>query len=182
MGWWGTRQLILSSSRKKWPAARILVLGRAQRILEDHLYDEAIEGPYKPRILLDTLGRLQSDRRSERSSSIAAGHEAPETSSRTSVLHLVLPAESDPAKTLAGADLHPAPAWDMPAGERHDTSADSAMQGWHVCLSLKRQWNGPILGRDDGKGGKRPAVVTTYLTGQVAWSARRVSVRGMPSA
>jgi hypothetical protein len=44
--------------RAQWPSARILVLGTAQLVLEDHLYDEAVAHGFQAKKLLDTLARL----------------------------------------------------------------------------------------------------------------------------
>jgi hypothetical protein len=47
--------------RAQWPSARILVLGSAQRVLEDHLYDEALAHGFQPKRLLDSLARLSEN-------------------------------------------------------------------------------------------------------------------------
>jgi hypothetical protein len=44
--------------RRQWPLARILILGRAESVLEDHLYDEQIEHSIDPNQLLKDLERL----------------------------------------------------------------------------------------------------------------------------
>jgi hypothetical protein len=41
--------------RSQWPVARILLLGSAQRRLEDHLYDERIDASCTPQDLLKML-------------------------------------------------------------------------------------------------------------------------------
>jgi AraC-like DNA-binding protein len=46
------------SIRLQWPSARILVLGKAQFVLEDNLYDEAIEHPVVDSDLLLTIQRI----------------------------------------------------------------------------------------------------------------------------
>ena len=47
--------------RAQWPSARILVLGTAQLVLEDHLYDEAVAHGFQPKKLLDILARLSEN-------------------------------------------------------------------------------------------------------------------------
>jgi hypothetical protein len=44
--------------RTQWPSARILFLGNAQRMLDDHLHDERIEVSCKTHELLKTLAAL----------------------------------------------------------------------------------------------------------------------------
>jgi hypothetical protein len=50
------------SVRKQWPAARILVLGRAAIVLEDHLYDDALPHSCGQQKLCDTLNRMSRQR------------------------------------------------------------------------------------------------------------------------
>ena len=63
--------------RAQWPSARILVLGTAQQLLEDHHYDEAIDHGFQPGKLLDTLARLSENARNQILKVIGSG---PETS------------------------------------------------------------------------------------------------------
>ena len=49
---------IAQTVRRQWPLARILILGRAQSVLEDHLYDEEIKDSPTPKQLLDEIERL----------------------------------------------------------------------------------------------------------------------------
>jgi hypothetical protein len=44
--------------RSQWPRARIIVLGQAAPVLDDHLYDEALSYTCEQQVLLDTLERL----------------------------------------------------------------------------------------------------------------------------
>jgi hypothetical protein len=46
------------SIRLGWPLARILILGKAQFVLEDNLYDEAIEHRFVKSELLSTIERI----------------------------------------------------------------------------------------------------------------------------
>ena len=47
--------------RAQWPSARILVLGTPQFVLEDYLYDEAVNHGLPPEKLLDMLARLSEN-------------------------------------------------------------------------------------------------------------------------
>jgi hypothetical protein len=49
---------IAETVRRQWPLARILILGRAESVLEDHLYDEQIDHSLDPTQILDDLERL----------------------------------------------------------------------------------------------------------------------------
>jgi hypothetical protein len=51
-----------NSVRKQWPTARILVLGRAAVVLEDHLYDDALPHSCGQQELCDTLNRMSRQR------------------------------------------------------------------------------------------------------------------------
>jgi hypothetical protein len=58
--------------RAQWPSARILILGTAQFVLEDYLYDEAVGHGLQPKGLLDTLERLSENRRNQTSKDIGS--------------------------------------------------------------------------------------------------------------
>jgi len=47
--------------RKQWPRARILILGRPESVLEDHLYDEQIDHSSNPKQLLEDVESLYKD-------------------------------------------------------------------------------------------------------------------------
>jgi len=53
--------------RKQWPLARILILGRPEFVLEDHLYDEEISHSSDPRTLIEDIERLYKDLWNQRS-------------------------------------------------------------------------------------------------------------------
>jgi len=53
--------------RKQWPLARILILGRAEFVLEDHLYDEEIVRSLDPMVLIEELERLYKGSWNQRS-------------------------------------------------------------------------------------------------------------------
>ncbi|MBB6143790.1 hypothetical protein HNQ77_001739 [Silvibacterium bohemicum] len=84
--------------RRTWPEARILILRRVESRLEDHLYDETIDYPFRPKALLDALVKLADDPWNQRlrlfgaSPGVAWGSEVPLPSSPSK------PLESDPTK------------------------------------------------------------------------------------
>jgi hypothetical protein len=47
--------------RSQWPVARILILGQAAQLMEDYLYDEAIDQFCKPQDLLKAVATLSHD-------------------------------------------------------------------------------------------------------------------------
>jgi hypothetical protein len=49
------------SVRRQWPGARIVIIGQAANVLEDHLYDETVAQSCKPQELIDMLAQLTSD-------------------------------------------------------------------------------------------------------------------------
>jgi hypothetical protein len=54
----GALGVAAQSIRLGWPSARILILGKAQFVLEDNLYDEAIEHRFVKSELLITIERI----------------------------------------------------------------------------------------------------------------------------
>lgn len=52
---------IAQTVRKQWPLARILVIGRPEFVLEDHLYDEQIDHSSNPTQLLEGIESLYKD-------------------------------------------------------------------------------------------------------------------------
>ena len=54
--------------RWQWPLARILILGRAQSVLEDHLYDDALACPCRCDKLMEAIVRLTADPWAQRAS------------------------------------------------------------------------------------------------------------------
>jgi hypothetical protein len=56
--------------RRQWPHARILILGRAESVLEDHLYDEQINHSLDQKQLPDDLERLYKNSWNQRSNTL----------------------------------------------------------------------------------------------------------------
>jgi len=47
--------------RRQWPSVRILILGSAEAVLDDSLYDEAVDFRFQPQEFLNVLERLCED-------------------------------------------------------------------------------------------------------------------------
>jgi len=52
---------VAQTVRKQWPLARILILGRPESILEDHLYDEEMSHSSNPKNLIQDVEGLYED-------------------------------------------------------------------------------------------------------------------------
>lgn len=84
--------------RRTWPAAQILMLRRVESALEDHLYDETIDYPFRPnapfdaRVSLADAPRPQRSRLPGRNPNTSKNSGAPLPSSPST------PCESDPTK------------------------------------------------------------------------------------
>ena len=86
---------IAETVRKQWPLARILILGRAESVLEDHLYDEQINHSHDPTQLLEDLERLYKGSWNQRTNTLDwSTVRASMCASRSSLR------ESDPSKLL----------------------------------------------------------------------------------
>jgi len=59
--------VVAHTVRKQWPLARILILGRPESVLEDHLYDEQIDHSSNPKQFLDNVESLYKDSWNQRS-------------------------------------------------------------------------------------------------------------------
>jgi DNA-binding response OmpR family regulator len=59
----GNVRTIASEVRRRWPAARILIIGSPSVMIEDYLYDDAVDHRFNPQGLLDALRRLGQSRR-----------------------------------------------------------------------------------------------------------------------
>jgi hypothetical protein len=85
--------------RFSWPNARILILGEAETILGDSLFDEAIDHRCRPEQLLEALFRL--GRNSHGQPEVKGGRLGSESTSVARLRFVSpkgLPAESDPSK------------------------------------------------------------------------------------
>jgi hypothetical protein len=109
--------------RRQWPLARVLIIGAAQVVLDDPLYDEAVERRISSADLLVALTNLSafsSNQRVEifRQTYGSIRHEDVFKRSRTPV-----PVESDPTKNPGyGTEAKEKPQ-DLPADERKDWRA-----------------------------------------------------------
>jgi len=78
--------------RRRWPSTRILILGSARPVLDDSLYDEAVDCRFQPQELLSVLERLWQDDWTLRSRRFGSPLELRRTSP------FPVPPESDPRK------------------------------------------------------------------------------------
>lgn len=109
------------SVRKQWPLARILVIGRPQSVLEDHLYDEQVDHSSDPKQLLEDVERLYSDSWNQRSYTLNWDVRRAGTSAARSLI-----TESDPRKDLAPARTVARTFRGTPSGVRNRPSPDPA--------------------------------------------------------
>jgi len=58
---------VAQTVRKQWPLARILILGRPQSVLDDHLYDEEIGHASDPKTLIEGVETLYKGSWNQRS-------------------------------------------------------------------------------------------------------------------
>jgi hypothetical protein len=86
---------VAETVRKQWPRARILILGQAAPMLEDHLYDEQLHRSSDPQQVLADLERLYHGMWNERSDTL-------DWDATRSALCLIRPpiSESDPTKAV----------------------------------------------------------------------------------
>ena len=103
---------IAETVRKQWPLARILIWGRAESVLEDHLYDEQINHSLNPIQILDDLERLYKGSWNQRSNTLDWNTVRASLSAGRSSL-----CESDPSKF--------APTGLIENKQSHDIPADS---------------------------------------------------------
>jgi len=84
--------------RRQWPSARILILGTAKTILEDSLYDEAVDCRFQPQEFLNVLERLCEDDWTLRSRFVDSPHGTDaHLQKKNTSRHLAI-VESDPRK------------------------------------------------------------------------------------
>jgi len=104
---------IAETVRRQWPLARILILGRAESVLEDHLYDEQINHSLNPKELLDDLERLYKGSWNQRTNTLDWNVvRSSMYANRSSIC------ESDPSKFAPTNLIKNKPPRDMPADFR----------------------------------------------------------------
>ena len=86
--------------RRQWPSARILILGDAQAVLEDHLYDEVVDDRFQPEELFDTLERLCEDNWSQRTRLVGSRLRSSGRIDERRAARRSTPSESDPRKQV----------------------------------------------------------------------------------
>jgi len=112
----GTRILaaVAQTVRKQWPLARILILGRPESMLEDHLYDEEIGHSSDPKQLIEDVERLYKDSWNQRSHTLDWDMKRSGAFAARSLVRESDPAKSSPLNTLAETPLR-----DEPSGIRY---------------------------------------------------------------
>ena len=84
--------------RRQWPSARILILGSAKAVLEDSLYDEAVDFRFQPPEFLNVLERLCENDWTLRSRLFGSPPARCTHSENQSTSPRLAPPESDPRK------------------------------------------------------------------------------------
>ncbi len=98
--------------RKQWPAARILILGKASSELDDHLYDEAVGQTSSETALLAMVGKVLEDPWNQRGGNVFMWMDRATAVPRLQQSRVVW--ESDPTK-VAGRGRQADFARDRPA-------------------------------------------------------------------
>jgi hypothetical protein len=108
---------IAQTVRRQWPLARILILGRAQSVLEDHLYDEEINDSLTPELLLDEIERLYRGSWNQRTNTL-------DWNSAWGSMGVSRPSlsESDPSKVAPAALADKVQSHEIPADSRFRTN------------------------------------------------------------
>jgi hypothetical protein len=112
-------RVVAGNVRRQWPRARIVILGAAQTLLDDPLYDEAVDRRISPEDLLSTRVRVSAYRCNFRGEvsrcNGGADHAGPSEPNNQPV-----PPESDPTKVPGHDSEQKAEPQDLPAEERRD--------------------------------------------------------------
>lgn len=104
---------IAETVRRQWPLARILIWGRAESVLEDHLYDEQINHSLNPIQILDDLERLYKGSWNQRTNTLDWNTVRASMSAGRSLL-----CESDPSKFAPTSPIENKQSNDIPADFR----------------------------------------------------------------
>jgi hypothetical protein len=106
--------------RRQWPLARVLIIGRAEAVLDDPLYDEAVDRRASPSDLLLVLARMSIYPFSQRVEVWSVNPESADHQDEIKHNRTSMPAESDPTKAPGNdSGLRVVPR-DLPAEERRN--------------------------------------------------------------
>jgi len=126
---------IAQTVRRQWPLARILILGRAQSVLEDHLYDEEINDSLTPELLLDEIERLYRGSWNQRTNTL-------DWNSAWGSMGVSRPSlsESDPSKVAPAALADKVQSHEIPSDSRFRTNEilsnrQAMMRSHHASLA-----------------------------------------------
>jgi hypothetical protein len=115
---------VAESIRRQWPSARILIVGGAQSVLDDHLYDDAISHQCALEELLTALLDLSADPWNQRPQTFELDPGLARCTEDGMAAFRPIPAESDPTKAdphdLAENEIPR----DIPGQEREDRRDD----------------------------------------------------------
>ena len=106
--------------RRTWPAARILVLGAAQCVLADQLYDEAVDSQIDSQDLLAILGRLSRHPISCSAQKMGSKVDFAEFNPSSGPEQWPTASESDPDKLAESESVPKDGHRDLPAEEREN--------------------------------------------------------------
>ena len=105
---------VAQTVRKQWPLARILIHGRPESVLEDHLYDEEIIRSLDPKKLIEDLERLYKGSWNQRSHTLDWDVKRSAPGVGRSLVR-----ESDPTKFSTLNTIDAALSRDTPSGIRY---------------------------------------------------------------
>ncbi len=105
--------MVAATVRRQWPRTRILILGKAPPVFEDHLYDEQMDRSSDPKQVVADLEKLYDGMWNQRSNSL----DWDATRSARCFARPLL-AESDPTKDLLSASIQAKSLRDTPSDLR----------------------------------------------------------------
>ena len=105
--------------RRQWPLARVLIIGRAEAVLDDPLYDEAVDRRISPEDLLSTLVKVSAYRCNFRGE-VSRCNGGADHAGSSEPNNQPVPPESDPTKVPGHDSEQKAEPQDLPAEERRD--------------------------------------------------------------
>ena len=110
---------VAENVRRQWPRARIVILGAAQTLLDDPLYDEAVDHRTSPEDLLSTLLKLSAYRWNFRGK-VSRCNGGADHAGSSEPNNQPVPPESDPTKVPGHDSEQKAEPQDLPAEERRN--------------------------------------------------------------
>jgi hypothetical protein len=93
-----TIRAVAESVRRQWPSARILILGNAQMVLDDHMYDEAVGGFADSERIFAAVQGFSVDTWTQRAAILERSHMLANPWAFAVIPGRTRPSESDPSK------------------------------------------------------------------------------------